>query len=70
MTPCGSLGKWDFVMGGYEAGDLVVALKSVEIYCCALAVSSLVLLPWCLATWIVCFNFCKCAQIWDVHSVN
>lgn len=39
------------------------ALKSVEIYCCELVVSSLVLLPWCLAAWIVCFSFCKCAQI-------
>lgn len=28
----------------------MVALISVEIYCCELVVSSLVLLPWCLAT--------------------
>ena len=53
-----------------KAGDLVMALKSVEIHCCELVVSSLILLPWCLATWIVCFSFCKCAQIWNVHSVS
>ena len=53
-----------------KAGDLVATLKSVEIYCCELAASSLVLLLWRLATWIVCFSFCKCAQIGDVHSVH